>query len=165
MMKRICVLLKLVWCLVVLIAFFYAYQEQARVRGFSVVKKTLAKWNGLEPKYVIIVCDKARTSKANKCSKKFDCKVRLNAKKLDDESWIVTKLVTDRNHEIDPSFSPLMTTHMHLSVYMRRQLEVNDIVGIRPCKNVRLCKVQSCGPENLGCLPKDYRNYIEDGEG
>ncbi|KAL8553435.1 hypothetical protein ACS0TY_001928 [Phlomoides rotata] len=38
---------------------FDAYQEHARVRG---------------------------TSKANKSSKKIDCKARLNAKKLDDES-------------------------------------------------------------------------------
>ncbi|KAL8520773.1 hypothetical protein ACS0TY_011360 [Phlomoides rotata] len=65
------------------------------------------------------------TSKANKSSKKIDCKARLNAKKLDD-------------------------------------LEANDIAGIRPCKNIRLLEVQSGGPENLGCLPKDCRNFIEE---
>ncbi|KAL8515629.1 hypothetical protein ACS0TY_014353 [Phlomoides rotata] len=66
---------------------FDAYQEHARVRGFSVVKRTLAKRNEREPKYALIVCGKA---------------ARLNAKKLDDESWIVTKMVNEHNHEIDP---------------------------------------------------------------
>ncbi|KAL8534355.1 hypothetical protein ACS0TY_010391 [Phlomoides rotata] len=106
-------------------------QEHARVRGFSAVKRTLAKRNEQEPKYALIVCDKASTSKANKSSKKIDCKAHLNAKKLHDESWIVTKMVTGHNHEIVPSFSLLMPAHMHLNVHIRTQLEANDIAGIR----------------------------------
>ncbi|KAL8524566.1 hypothetical protein ACS0TY_014240 [Phlomoides rotata] len=141
---------------------FDAYQEHARVRGFSVVKRTLAKRNEREPKYALIVCDKVGTSKANKSSKKIDCKARLNAKKLDDESWIVTKMVNEHNHEIDPSFSPLMAAHRQLHIHIRRQLEANDIVGLRPCKNIRLLEVQSGGPENLSCLPKDCWNFIEE---
>ncbi|KAL8485085.1 hypothetical protein ACS0TY_027399 [Phlomoides rotata] len=62
----------------------------------------------------------ACTSKANKSLKKIDCKARLNAKKLNDESWIVTKMVNEHNHEIDPSFSPLMLAHMHLDIHIRR---------------------------------------------
>ncbi|KAL8529406.1 hypothetical protein ACS0TY_006728 [Phlomoides rotata] len=38
---------------------FDVYQEHARVRGYSVVKRTLAKRNEREPKYALIVCDKA----------------------------------------------------------------------------------------------------------
>ncbi|KAL8473810.1 hypothetical protein ACS0TY_029924 [Phlomoides rotata] len=129
---------------------FDAYQEHARVRGFSVVKRTLAKRNEREPKYALIVYDK------------IDCKACLNAKKLDDESWIVTKMVNEHNHEIDPSFSPLIAAHRQLHIHVRRQLEANDIAGIRPCKNIRLLEVQSGGPENLGCLPKDCRNFIEE---
>ncbi|KAL8506797.1 hypothetical protein ACS0TY_017625 [Phlomoides rotata] len=55
-----------------------------------------------------------------------------------------------------------MPAHRQLRVNSRRQLEANDIVGLRPCKNVRLCEVQCGGPQNLGCLTKDYRNYIEE---
>ncbi|KAL8508084.1 hypothetical protein ACS0TY_018583 [Phlomoides rotata] len=113
---------------------FDAYQEHARVRG---------------------------TSKANKSSKKIDYKARLNAKKMDDESWIVMKMVNEHNHEIDPSFSSLMPAHRHLNIHMKRQLEANDIAGIRPRKNVRLLEVHS-GPKNLGCLPKYCRNFIEE---
>ncbi|KAL8535890.1 hypothetical protein ACS0TY_011510 [Phlomoides rotata] len=141
---------------------FDAYREHARVRGFSVVKRTLTKHHEREPKYALIVCDKAGTSKANKSLKKIDCKTHLNAKKLDDETWIVTKMVNEHNHEIDPTFSPLVAAHRHLDIHIRRQLEANDITGIRPCKNVRLLEVQSGGPENLGCLSKDWRNFIEE---
>ncbi|KAL8497594.1 hypothetical protein ACS0TY_021074 [Phlomoides rotata] len=94
-MRRIRVLLNLVYSL------FDVYQKHARVRGFSVVKRTLAKWNEREPKYAFIVCDKAGTSKAIKVSKKIDCKARLNAKKLDDESWIVTKMVNEHESVSD----------------------------------------------------------------
>ncbi|KAL8507588.1 hypothetical protein ACS0TY_018214 [Phlomoides rotata] len=86
----------------------------------------------------------------------------LNVKKLDDETWIVTKMVNEHNHEIDPTFSPLMAAHRHLDIHIHRQLEADGIAGIRPCKNVRLLKVQSSGPKNLGCLPKDCRNFIEE---
>ncbi|KAL8511768.1 hypothetical protein ACS0TY_018272 [Phlomoides rotata] len=48
-----------------------------------------------------------------------------------------------------------------IPVHMRRQLEANNIASIRPCKNVRLCEVQSSGPMNLGCSPKDCRNFID----
>ncbi|KAL8542525.1 hypothetical protein ACS0TY_003404 [Phlomoides rotata] len=44
---------------------------------------------------------------------------------------------------------------------MKRQMESNNIAGIRPCKNVRLCEVQSGGPMNSGCSPKDNRNFID----
>ncbi|KAL8487686.1 hypothetical protein ACS0TY_024127 [Phlomoides rotata] len=66
----------------------------------------------------------------------------------------------EHNHEIDLAFSSLLPAHRQLNVHMRRQLEANDIAGIRPRKNVLLCEVQSAGPPNLGCLPKDYTNYI-----
>ncbi|KAL8459868.1 hypothetical protein ACS0TY_031684 [Phlomoides rotata] len=70
-------------------------------------------------------------------------------------------MVTEHNHEIDPTFSPLMPAHRQLNVHMKRQLEANDIAGIRPCKNVRICEVQSGGPQNLGCLPRDCRNFVD----
>ncbi|KAL8498131.1 hypothetical protein ACS0TY_021458 [Phlomoides rotata] len=70
-------------------------------------------------------------------------------------------MVTEHNHEIDPTFSPLMPAHRHVNVHMKRQLEANDIASIRPCKNIRICEVQSGGPQNLGCLPRDCRNFVD----
>ncbi|KAL8530755.1 hypothetical protein ACS0TY_007701 [Phlomoides rotata] len=39
-------------------------------------------------------------------------------------------MVTEHNHEIDPTFSPLMPAHRQLNVHMKRQLEANDIAVI-----------------------------------
>ncbi|KAL8498392.1 hypothetical protein ACS0TY_021638 [Phlomoides rotata] len=140
-----------------IVSLFDAYQLHARSKSFSVIKKTME-----SQKYARIVCDKAGTSKANKTSKKVDCKARQNAIKQLDGSWLVSSMEKEDNHEIDPAFSPLMPANRQVNdVHMRRQLEANNIVGIRPCKNVRLCEVQSGGPQNLGCLPKDCTNYIE----
>ncbi|GFQ01900.1 protein far-red impaired response 1 [Phtheirospermum japonicum] len=44
---------------------------------------------------------------------------------------------------------------------MKRSLEANDIVGVRLFKSIRLLEVQKGGPDNLGCLPKDCRSFIE----
>ncbi|KAL8470947.1 hypothetical protein ACS0TY_033499 [Phlomoides rotata] len=59
---------------------FDTYQEHARVRGFSVVKRTSKKASEEDYKYALMVCDKSGTSKAQKSSKRVDCKARLNAK-------------------------------------------------------------------------------------
>ncbi|KAL8498403.1 hypothetical protein ACS0TY_021647 [Phlomoides rotata] len=117
---------------------FEAYQEHTRLKGFGVVKRTT------NERYARMVCDRSGTSKAQKCSKKVDCKARLNAKKLDDGTCMVTTMVSEHTHEIDPTFSQLMPAHRQLLVNWKRQLEANDIAGLRSCKNVRLCEVQ-CG--------------------
>ncbi|KAL8519329.1 hypothetical protein ACS0TY_010315 [Phlomoides rotata] len=141
---------------------FEAYQEHARLKTFSVVKRTSKRAvKGDEYKYARMVCDKSRSSRANKTSKRVGCTARLKAIRHDNRSWIISKMVTEHNHEIDPTFSPLMPAHRHVDVHMKRILEANDIAGIRPCKNMRICEVQSGGPQKLGCLPRDCRNFVD----
>ncbi|KAL8476827.1 hypothetical protein ACS0TY_029215 [Phlomoides rotata] len=141
---------------------FVSYQEHARLKGFSVVKRTSKRAvEGDDYKYARMICDKSGSSRVNKTSKRVGCTARLNAIRQDNGSWIISKMVTEHNHEIDPTFSPLMPAHMQLNVHMKRQLEANDIAGIRPCKNMRICEVQSGGPQNLGCLPRDCRNFVD----
>ncbi|KAL8469308.1 hypothetical protein ACS0TY_032216 [Phlomoides rotata] len=98
---------------------------------------------------------------ANKTSKRVGCTTRLNDIRHDDGSWIISKIVTKHNHEIDPTFSPLMSAHMQLNVHMKRQIEANDIASFRLCKNMKICEVQSGGPQNLGCLPRDCMNFVD----
>ncbi|KAL8469049.1 hypothetical protein ACS0TY_032038 [Phlomoides rotata] len=130
---------------------FVSYQEHARLKGFSVVKRTSKRAvEGDEYKYARIICDKSGSSRANKTSKRVGCMARLNAIRHDNGSWIIPKVVTEHNYEIDPTFSTLIPAHRQLNVHMKRQLEVNDIAGIKSCKNVRICEVQSGGPQNLG---------------
>ncbi|KAL8492845.1 hypothetical protein ACS0TY_024153 [Phlomoides rotata] len=141
---------------------FVSYQEHARLKGFCVVKRTSKRAvEGDEYKYARMVFDKSGSSRANKTSKRVGCTARLNAIRHDNGSCVISKMVTEHNHQIDPTFSPLMPAHRQLNVHMKRQLEANDIAGIRPCKNVRICEVQSGGPQNLGCLPMDYRNFVD----
>ncbi|KAL8521805.1 hypothetical protein ACS0TY_012098 [Phlomoides rotata] len=52
---------------------FDTYQELARVRGFSVVKRTSKKASEEDYKYDLMVCDKSGTSKAQNSSKRVDC--------------------------------------------------------------------------------------------
>ncbi|KAL8457263.1 hypothetical protein ACS0TY_035202 [Phlomoides rotata] len=79
---------------------FVSYQEHARLKGFSVVKRTSKRAvEGDEYKYARMVCDKSGSSRANKTSKRVGYTARLNVK-----SWVILKMVTEHNHEIDPTF-------------------------------------------------------------
>ncbi|XP_058006730.1 protein FAR-RED IMPAIRED RESPONSE 1-like [Hevea brasiliensis] len=73
----------------------------------------------------------------------------------------ISKVISSHNHELEPSMSRLMVAHRSLNMDMKRRLEANDIAGIRPTKSIRLLEVQAGGPENLSCLSKDCRNFIE----
>ncbi|KAL8515352.1 hypothetical protein ACS0TY_014167 [Phlomoides rotata] len=100
---------------------FVSYQEHARLKGFSVVKRTSKRVvEGDEYKYSRMVCDKSGSSRVNKTSKRVGCTARLNVIRHDNGSWIILKMVTEHNHEIDPTFSPLMPAHRQLNVHMKR---------------------------------------------
>ncbi|XP_070005994.1 protein FAR1-RELATED SEQUENCE 2-like [Nicotiana tabacum] len=53
-----------------------------------------------------------------------------------------------------------MAGHKLLSKSLKRALTAKYIVGLRPSKNIRVVQVLVGGPENLGCTPKDCKNYI-----
>ncbi|KAL8521256.1 hypothetical protein ACS0TY_011699 [Phlomoides rotata] len=107
--------------------------EHARLKGFSVVKRTSKRAVERDDyKYARMICDKSGSSRANKTSKRVGCTARLNAIRQDNGNWIILKMVTEHNHEIDPTFSPLMPAHRQLNVHMKRQLEANDIAGGYP---------------------------------
>ncbi|KAL8463200.1 hypothetical protein ACS0TY_034006 [Phlomoides rotata] len=109
------------------IILFVSYKEHARLKGFSVVKRTSKRAvEGDEYKYAKMVCDKSGSSRANKTSKRVGCTARLNAIRHDNGSWIISKMVTEHNHEIDPTFSPLMPAHRKLNVHKKRRLRLGD---------------------------------------
>ncbi|KAM3343971.1 hypothetical protein P3S68_026061 [Capsicum galapagoense] len=56
--------------------------------------------------------------------------------------------------------SRLMASHRSVSKSLKRDFAAHDHSGIGPFKNIRLAEVQCGGPQNLGCTPKDYRNFI-----
>ncbi|KAL8498072.1 hypothetical protein ACS0TY_021413 [Phlomoides rotata] len=100
---------------------FVSYQEHARLKGFSVVKRTSKRAvEGDDYKYARMIFDKSGSSRVNKTSKSVGCTAWLNAIRQDNGSWIISKMVTEHNHEIDPTFSPLMPAHRELNVHMKR---------------------------------------------
>ncbi|KAL8552760.1 hypothetical protein ACS0TY_001442 [Phlomoides rotata] len=82
---------------------FEAYQKHAKRKGFSIIKRTCRKSGPMGYKYALMTCDKSRKSITHKTSKKVSCPARLNTIKQDDGSWIVSKVVSEHNHEVDPS--------------------------------------------------------------
>uniref|UniRef100_A0A1U7WIK1 Protein FAR1-RELATED SEQUENCE 8-like n=1 Tax=Nicotiana sylvestris TaxID=4096 RepID=A0A1U7WIK1_NICSY len=59
-----------------------------------------------------------------------------------------------------PSVSHLMDGHRFVCDSLKRDLVAHDRSDIRASKNIRLAEIQRGGPQNLGCTPKDCRNYI-----
>ncbi|XP_057990542.1 protein FAR-RED IMPAIRED RESPONSE 1-like [Hevea brasiliensis] len=114
---------------------FNFYKEHARLKGFSVFKRSAVNVQGGSGKYQTISCDKGRKPIGAKSSKRINCPAKINA--------------------------ILRENGMSLNMDMKRRLEANDIAGIRPAKSIRLLEVQADGPENLSCLSKDCRNFIE----
>lgn len=44
---------------------------------------------------------------------------------------------------------------------MKKTLVLHDIAGVRPNKSINTIVVESGGYENMGCIDKDARNFIE----
>ncbi|KAF2299297.1 hypothetical protein GH714_031377 [Hevea brasiliensis] len=136
------------------------YKEHAKLKGFSIVIRSSSKSNGSVPKYVLMTCDKGNKPHGGKYTKWVNCPARINATLKDNGLWVVGRVVTNHIHQLDPSMSRFMARHKCLSNGVKRSLEANDIAGIRPSKSIRLLEVQSSGPEKMGCLLKDCRNFI-----
>ncbi|XP_058008178.1 protein FAR-RED IMPAIRED RESPONSE 1-like [Hevea brasiliensis] len=140
---------------------FNFYKEHARLKGFSVFKRSAVNVRGGSRKYQTISCDKGRKAIGEKSSKRINCPTKINAIIRENGMWQISKVISSHNHELEPSMSRLMVAHRSLNMDMKRRLEANDIAGIRPAKSIRLLEVQAGGPENLSCLSKDCRNFIE----
>ncbi|XP_019236882.1 PREDICTED: protein FAR-RED IMPAIRED RESPONSE 1-like [Nicotiana attenuata] len=105
-------------------------------------------------------CDRSRKPSNKHVTKKRNCRARINGILEEDGSWRVSKVVKKHNHQLEPALSRLMAGHRSLSKSLKRTLAAKDIAGLRPSKNIRVAEVLAGGPENLGCTPKDCRNYI-----
>ncbi|XP_019240560.1 PREDICTED: protein FAR1-RELATED SEQUENCE 5-like [Nicotiana attenuata] len=139
---------------------FAFYKEHARLRGFSVIKRNSNKKGGDTARYITYCCDRTRIRKIKFTTKSNNCKARLAAVLDDSGCWGISKVIHDHNHEFLPSVSRLMTGHRSVYDSLKLDLVAHDRSGIRPSKNIRLAEVQRGGPKNLGCTPKDCRNYI-----
>ncbi|XP_057989077.1 protein FAR1-RELATED SEQUENCE 5-like [Hevea brasiliensis] len=117
---------------------FNFYKEHARLKGFSIFKRSAVNVWGGSRKYQIISCDKGRKAIAAKSSKRINCPAKINAILRENGMWQISKVISSHNHELEPSMSRLMVAHRSLNMDIKRRLEANDIAGVRPAKSIRL---------------------------
>ncbi|KAK4361307.1 hypothetical protein RND71_020259 [Anisodus tanguticus] len=103
---------------------------------------------------------KGRKSTKRRQSKEIDCKAKINALLLHNNSWSFYSDSRENNHDLDARLSRFMTSHREMSRYLKSHLVAHDIAGLRPSKSIRLLEVQVGGLENMRCTLKDCRNYI-----
>ncbi|CAA3026686.1 Hypothetical predicted protein [Olea europaea subsp. europaea] len=89
------------------------------------------------------------------------CKARISASSDVHEVWRINKVHLDHNHETSPSKSRLYRCNRELSSHVKHKLEVNDLAGIPLHKIFNSAVVEVGGYENLSCIKKDCRNYVE----
>ncbi|KAK4375759.1 hypothetical protein RND71_006436 [Anisodus tanguticus] len=109
---------------------FRFYKRHAKMREFCVLKRTLSSC------YATFVCDKSRKPTNQKHTNSIECKARVNNVRKRNGSWMVTKVCRDHIHQLDSSLSRHMVGHRSISKSVKRILEANDRVGLRPCKSV-----------------------------
>ncbi|XP_022847495.1 protein FAR1-RELATED SEQUENCE 5-like [Olea europaea var. sylvestris] len=89
------------------------------------------------------------------------CKVRLTASMDSRGIWRINILNLDHNHKTSPSKSRLYRCNRELSTHVKRRLEVNDMAGIPLHKSFNSTVIEVGGYENMTCVEKDCRNYVE----
>ncbi|XP_075107217.1 protein FAR-RED IMPAIRED RESPONSE 1-like [Nicotiana tabacum] len=139
---------------------FDFYKEHARLSGFCIFKITSNKKGNDIVRYVQYGCDRSRKPRNKHVTKRRNCRARINGILKENGSLRVSKVVKKHNHQLEPALSRLMAGHRSLSKSLKRALIAKDIAGLRPSKNIRVVEVLAGGPENLGCTPKDCRNFI-----
>lgn len=143
------------------------YRKYGMQNGFGVSKRSSIKLEGAIT-YITIGCckyGKTKISSQNVLNPhpitKSQCKALIRAKRLEDNSWIVTRYSDEHNHVLSPGKARNYRCNRNLTTLAKRKLELNDSAGIRMNKNFNVLMVEAGGHENLPFLEKDCRNYIE----
>ncbi|XP_038707270.1 protein FAR1-RELATED SEQUENCE 5-like [Tripterygium wilfordii] len=146
---------------------FEFYKLYAQARGFYVKKRSITKdLNGIH-KYLIFTSERSNKyvshSKmlVNRCAhSKNECKARLVGRLDSVGKWEIMKFEDEHNHNMSPTHSRFFTCNRETSPHVRRQLEINDIAGIRPNKSHNSFVIGVGGHDKLSFLERDTRNHI-----
>ncbi|KAF3671742.1 hypothetical protein FXO38_06455 [Capsicum annuum] len=106
---------------------FAFYKKHSHLTGFGVVKKSAKKLAG-QLKYVTFGYDKCLKTTTRNQNKRVDFKARENCQVMNDGSCIVTKVILENNHELEPALSHFMPSHRELSRIVKKSLVAHDIV-------------------------------------
>ncbi|XP_038684045.1 protein FAR1-RELATED SEQUENCE 6-like [Tripterygium wilfordii] len=146
---------------------FKFYKEYGQVNGFSVKRRSLTKDANGDYKYLISSCgrsDKFVSRSKNPVNhrgySKNECKGRLVGRLSIDGKWKITLFEDVHNHNLSPSHSRFFVCNREINPTVKRQLEINDIAGIRPNKSFNSFVIGAGGHDNIQFLERDTRNRI-----
>lgn len=147
------------------------YKIYARQTGFGITRRTSHNFHGI--KYdVTFSCNKNR--KPNRSEQEgfqsrkrgilgTGCRARvvLKDRQLNGQ-WMIEDASLDHNHELLPDCVRLMRCHRELPVFVKKQLEINELAGLAQNKSIHAVFTQSGGVTQCSFTEKDMRNYISD---
>ncbi|XP_022883667.1 protein FAR1-RELATED SEQUENCE 5-like [Olea europaea var. sylvestris] len=144
------------------------YKRYAYDVGFPVRKRNSKKGDDGLLKYATFTCSHEGRRPSNASGSlnpqpisQTDCKARISASLDSHGMWRINTVHLDHNHRTSPSKSRLYRCNRELSATVKRKLEVNDFTGIPLHKSFNSTVVEAGGYENMTCVEKDCRNYIE----
>ncbi|XP_022899201.1 protein FAR1-RELATED SEQUENCE 5-like [Olea europaea var. sylvestris] len=147
---------------------FEMYKRYAYDIRFPVRRRNSKKGDDGILRYVTFTCSREGRRSSNvsgslkpKSICQTDCKARISASSDCRGRWRINTVHLDHNHETSPSKSRLYRCNRELSANVKRKLEVNDVAGIPLQKSYNSTVAEVGGYENMTCIEKDCRNYIE----
>ncbi|XP_022856443.1 protein FAR-RED IMPAIRED RESPONSE 1-like [Olea europaea var. sylvestris] len=144
------------------------YARYAYTVGFPVRKRSSARDVDGVLRYITLTCSRegrrignTSTSLKSQPTIQTGCKARISAS-LDIHGYRKINAVhLDHNHKMSPTKSRLYRCNNEITAHVKRKLEVNDIAGISLHKSFNSAVVEAGSYENMTCIEKDCRNYIE----
>ncbi|XP_022889102.1 protein FAR1-RELATED SEQUENCE 6-like [Olea europaea var. sylvestris] len=144
------------------------YKKYAYAVGFPVKKRNSKKGEDGVLRYLTLTCSREGRLNGNTSSSvkpqptvKMGCKARISASSDMLGNWRINAVHLEHNHETSPSKSRLYRCNRTLTAHVKRKLEVNDLAGIPLHKSYNSAVVEAGGYENMTCIEKDCRNYVE----
>ncbi|XP_022856728.1 protein FAR1-RELATED SEQUENCE 5-like [Olea europaea var. sylvestris] len=147
---------------------FEFYKKYAYEIGFPIRKRNSKKGDDMVVRYVSFTCSREGRRKTNRSTSlnppptiEIGCRARLTACSNARGIWRINVVQLEHNHKTSPSKSRLYRCNRELSAHVKRWLEVNDIAGIPLHKSYNSTVVEAGGFENMTCVEKDCRNFID----
>ncbi|RYR57281.1 hypothetical protein Ahy_A05g023004 [Arachis hypogaea] len=78
----------------------------------------------------------------------------------DIDLWIIFKVVLNHSHPCCPDRAEILKQHREISMFVRRMVENNEKIGIRPSKIYPSFIATVDNHHELSFIKKDMRNYI-----
>ncbi|XP_022865312.1 protein FAR1-RELATED SEQUENCE 5-like [Olea europaea var. sylvestris] len=146
---------------------FEFYKKYAYEVAFPVRRRNSRKCNDVVT-YVALTCSREGQQRYQKGASlkpqptiQMGCKARITASLDVRGIWRICTVDLEHNHKISLSKSRLYRCNRELSEHVKRRLEVNDMARIPLHKSYNSAVAEAGGYENMTCIEKDCRNYVE----